>query len=112
MTKTWHPYAEHIIDNINIIYSFMKRGDMARDRMVMDAILRNLHTVTESTQHIPQEMKNHYPHIRWNKIRGFRNFIVHDYLGTNINTATLQEIIDIQLPLLQEAMQDMLTRFS
>lgn len=111
MIKTWHPHAKHIIDSINAIHNFMQRGDLASDRMVLDAILRNLHMLTESTHHIPQQIKDLYPDIRWNKIRGFRNFIVHDYLGDNIDTITLTEIIDIHLPVLKKTVEEMLERF-
>jgi uncharacterized protein with HEPN domain len=30
---------------------------------------------------LPEEFKNNYPEIDWHKIRGFRNRIVHDYMG-------------------------------
>lgn len=49
--------------------------------MRYDAILRNLQTMAEATQRLPEEFKNRYPNIPWKDISGFRNILVHDYLG-------------------------------
>lgn len=48
--------------------------------MRYDAILRNLQTLSESTQRLPQDIKDQYPQILWRDIAGFRNILVHNYL--------------------------------
>ena len=81
--KSWRPHALHIINAIDQLYQFQKRGDIATDDLVYAGTLRNLHTISESTGHIPDEIKNLYNDIMWREIIGFRNYIVHDYLGEN-----------------------------
>ena len=49
-----------------------------------DAVLRNLHTMTETTQRLSAELKSSYPEIEWAKLSAFRNVLVHDYLGIDI----------------------------
>jgi uncharacterized protein with HEPN domain len=49
-----------------------------------DAVLRNLHTMTETTQRISAELKAAHPEIEWATLSAFRNVLVHDYLGIDI----------------------------
>ena len=49
-----------------------------------DAVLRNLHTMSESTQRLSESLKEMSPEIEWRQIAAFRNVLVHDYLGIDI----------------------------
>ena len=49
--------------------------------MVQDAILRRLQTLAESTQRLSEDLQEKMPTIDWRSISGFRNILVHDYLG-------------------------------
>jgi len=49
--------------------------------LVQDAVLRNLQTLAESTQRISDRLKASHPEVEWRVIAGFRNVLVHDYLG-------------------------------
>jgi uncharacterized protein with HEPN domain len=51
---------------------------------LQDAVLRNLQTMTESTQRLSEKIKEHYPEIEWRHIAAFRNVLVHDYLGIDL----------------------------
>jgi uncharacterized protein with HEPN domain len=57
------------------------------DKKTQDAVLRNLQILAESTQRISPELKNAHSEIDWRGISGFRNVLVHDYLGVNLITA-------------------------
>ena len=55
-------------------------GDRARletSRLVQDAVIRNLHTLTESSQRLPDEIRATEPQLPWRELAGFRNVIVH-----------------------------------
>ncbi len=82
MSKVWVPYALHILDAIAKIRLIEARGDVSSDEILYDAALRNLQTLSEATQRLPDERKQRYPGIPWREISGFRNILVHDYLGT------------------------------
>jgi uncharacterized protein with HEPN domain len=56
------------------------------DKKTQDAVLRNLQILAESTQRISPELKNAHSEIDWRGISGFRNVLVHDYLGVNLIT--------------------------
>lgn len=107
MTKDWRPYAQHILDTIAKIRRIESRGDLRQDEVLYDAILRNLHTLSEATQHLPDELKASYPAIPWKQIGGFRNILVHSYLG-EIDPQAVQRVIKDYLPTLQVAVNTML----
>lgn len=70
------------------------------DDKTMDAVVRNFEIIGEAANRIEQDFKDEYPEIEWNRIRGFRNRIVHDYFGIDyeivweIVVTYLDELID------------------
>jgi len=58
MNKPWQPYALHILDMIEKIHRIEARGSIVDDEILYDATLRNLQTLSEATQQLPEE-KNH-----------------------------------------------------
>jgi len=107
VTKPWQPYARHILDAIAKIQRIEARGDLTQDEVLYDAALRNLQTMSEATQLLPEKMKAYYPNIPWTEISGFRNILVHNYLG-NIDPLTVKSVIVDHLQELEKCMRSML----
>jgi uncharacterized protein with HEPN domain len=107
MNKPWQPYGKHILDTIARIRRIQERGDITQDDILYDAALRNLQTLSESTQLLPPEEKARYPEIPWRDISGFRNILVHNYLGT-IDPVTVVGVIERHLAALEACVQAML----
>ena len=63
MSKSWQPYAMHILDSIEKINRIQARGDILSDDILYDAILRNLQTLSEATQQLPEPLKQQYDQI-------------------------------------------------
>ena len=63
---------------------------------LQDAVLRNLQTMTESTQRLSDTLKAAHPDVEWRRIIAFRNVLVHDYLG--IDLERVWEIIQRDVP--------------
>ena len=76
-------YLEYILHCINLIETYCEgnKEEFLTNLMVQDAILRRLQTWAESTQRLSDEFKRENPDIDWRSISGFRNILVHDYLG-------------------------------
>jgi uncharacterized protein with HEPN domain len=108
MSKPWQPYARHILDAIDRIRVIQARGDLTHDQVLYDAALRNLQTLSEATQLLPADKKANWPAIPWHEISGFRNILVHNYLG-NIDPLTVAAVIDKQLQPLEVCIRAMLT---
>lgn len=103
-------YVEHILQSIHYIEEYVRnhnRDTFSKERMRYDAILRNLQTMAEATQRLPDELKKSYPHIPWKDISGFRNVLVHDYLG-DLDDDIVWSIIDHELKPIKKAMEKIL----
>lgn len=107
MKKIWCAYARHILDTIAKIRRIEARGDLRQDEVLYDATLRNLQTLSEATQHLPDELKQQHPTIPWKQISGFRNILVHSYLG-EIDSETVFTVVQRDLPPLEKAVQAIL----
>jgi len=84
-------YLVHIRECIERIeqYTTAGRGAFDADTKTQDAVLRNLHTLAESTQRLSPTLKARHPEVDWQAIAGFRNVLVHDYLGINLDRVWL-----------------------
>ena len=91
-------YLIHIQQCITRIEQYTVAGHeaFAADTKTQDAVLRNLHTLAESTQRLSAPLKARHPAVEWAAIAGFRNVLVHDYLGINLNR--VWEIVESDLP--------------
>lgn len=107
MSGRWRPYAKHILDTIAKIRRIQARGNLVDDEILYDATLRNLQTLSEATQLLPDDQKNAYPAIPWRQISGFRNILVHNYIG-NIDPLTVARVVAEHLPALEQCVQAML----
>jgi len=63
VTKRWQAYAEHIVDTIARVRRIESRGDLSQDEVLYDAALRNLQTLSEATQQLPEALKQRFPRI-------------------------------------------------
>jgi len=98
-------YVLHVIECVQRIGRYCQNGEEAfrESQLVQDAVLRNLQTLAESTQRISDQLKSLHPEIDWRAIAGFRNVLVHDYLG--INLERVWEIVSVHLPVLGSQME-------
>jgi uncharacterized protein with HEPN domain len=79
-------YLRYILERIRRVEEDTAGGKegIPRPLTVQDAVLRNLQTMAESTQRLSENIKERYPQIEWRRIAAFRNVLVHDYLGIDL----------------------------
>ncbi|MCB9252750.1 MAG: DUF86 domain-containing protein [Flavobacteriales bacterium] len=77
------------IEKIRIYTSGFSFHDFLNDPKTCDAVIRNFEIIGEAANRLPEEIKEKYPKINWFRIRGFRNRIVHDYMGIDYNIVWL-----------------------
>lgn len=70
--------------------------EFALDEKSVDAVARNFEIIGEASNRLSEAFKTQNPNINWNRIRGFRNRIVHDYFG--IDQSIVWNIIENYLP--------------
>ncbi len=66
------------------------------DEKTADAFVRNFEIIGEAANRLPADFKTQHAHIDWDRIRGFRNRIVHDYFG--IDYSIVWNIVENFLP--------------
>ena len=89
-------------------YTGVERARFEGSRLVQDAVIRNLQTLTESSQRLSAEIKATEPGIPWRELAGFRNVIVHGYLG--IDLAAIWLVVEKDVPALAAAVGRMSVR--
>ena len=89
-------------------YTNSDRARFDTSRLVQDAVIRNLQTLAESSQRLSGEIKGAEPQIPWRELAGFRNVIVHGYLGVDLSAVWL--VVEQDLPPLADAVSRMTTR--
>jgi len=95
-------YLLHIQESILRIKTYVIDGkqQFVNSTLIQDAVLRNLQTLSESTQRLSDEFKNRYPDVPWRELWAFRNVVAHNYLGINLDR--IWEVIDQDLPILEQ----------
>ena len=88
-------------------YTNAERSRFDASRLVQDAVIRNLQTLAESSQRLSSEIKGTEPQIPWRELSGFRNVIVHGYLGVDLGAVWL--VVEQDLPALTAAVNRMAT---
>lgn len=102
-------YLIHISECIERIESYVSGIDQRgflESNLIQDAVIRNLQTMAESTQRLSDKLKAEYSQIDWYKIAGFRNVLVHDYLG--VDTERIWNILENDLSVLKKVVRDIL----
>lgn len=94
-------YLVYILECVERINEFTEAGKDAfmGSHLIQDAVLRNLSTLTESTLRLSDGLRDSYPDVAWKEIAKFRNVVVHDYLGVNLDR--VWKIVENDLPVLE-----------
>jgi uncharacterized protein with HEPN domain len=94
-------YLIHISECIARIQSYTADGKEAflTDTRTQDAVMRNLQVLAESAMRLSAELKTAHADLDWKGMAGFRNILVHDYLG--INLPRVWEIVAQHVPALK-----------
>ena len=86
--RDWKILFEDIIESINKIELYIKDlsfEDFSSNTQVIDAVVRNIEIIGEASKNVPQEIQDEFKDIPWQKIKGIRNRIVHEYFSVDIS---------------------------
>lgn len=75
--------------------------------MAEDAIERNLQIIGEAVNHLPTAITDAHSDVPWPQIRGFRNILVHQYFGVDVDV--VRDVVETHLPPLAEALRSHFT---
>jgi uncharacterized protein with HEPN domain len=101
-------YLHHILECIGFVGEFTKEGKefFFADRKTQDAVVRNLQILAESTTRLSDHLKAPHSSVDWHAISAFRNVVVHDYLGVDLQQ--VWRIVENSLPVLKRTVEAIL----
>lgn len=76
-----------ILESITLIETYTTEGYDAflENRMMQDAVVRNLEVIGEATKQLPPSLRQSYSAVPWKRIAGLRDILIHDYVRINLN---------------------------
>ena len=99
-------HIHECIEHIDSYIAGKDKQEFLDTTLVQDAVLRNLQVLAESTQRLSEAAKESAGEVDWFKIAGFRNVLVHDYLGIDIEQ--VWNILEKDLPELKRQVEKLL----
>ena len=80
--------------------------DFRDNDLVIDAVIRNFEVIGEAAKNVPVRIKSKYPAVEWSEAIGFRNVLIHDYFGVDVES--VWDTIHNNLPLLKQHIQEVM----
>jgi uncharacterized protein with HEPN domain len=101
-------YLIHIGECIARIEYYVAGGRQSfmEATLIQDAVMRNLQTLAQSAQRLSGTIKDSHPEVNWRGMAGFRNVLVHDYLG--VRPDRVWEVVEQDLPALKHQVEAIL----
>jgi len=66
-------------------YTHAGRDHFKTDRMVQDAVIRNIEIIGEATKCLPDQMKASEPGVPWRNIGAMRDLLIHRYFRIDLD---------------------------
>ena len=95
-----------MLDAINRLQGYvsgMSLSVLKKDVKTIEAATRALEVIGEAVGQLDDKLKKRYPEVPWQRIKDFRNVVVHQYWQVDVEI--LWTIINEKLPLLRKQIQ-------
>lgn len=102
-------YLTDILDSIigiEVYINNMTADEFANDRKTYNATIREFEIIGEAVKHLSPQATIKYPHVEWQDIIDFRNLLIHEYFGVDLEM--VWNIIMDDLPGLKAAVEKLL----
>lgn len=105
--RTIREYLQDLLAYVQRIERAKAHGQEAFyvDEILQDAVIRQYEVIGEIVKRLPQSMLDAHSEVNWRGLKGFRDFLAHNY--DRVDLGVVWDIIE-QLPTLKEAVQALL----
>ena len=74
--------------------------DLVADDMMYYAVVKNIEIIGEAANMLTSEYQSTHPETPWKKVKGMRNYIVHEYF--QVDDIVVWDVVTNSLPELRE----------
>lgn len=102
-------YLQDILESGRAIQQYVKGikfAEFAADRMRTSATIREFEIIGEAVGKLSAETKALYPDLPWQDIKDFRNLLIHEYFGVDLQI--IWKVVGEELPALLNGVQQIL----
>ncbi|MFP4006613.1 MAG: DUF86 domain-containing protein [Spirulinaceae cyanobacterium] len=91
-------YLQDILERIERIEAYTQAGKAAflESLLIQDGVMRCFEIMGEAVKQLSMELRDTYPDIPWRRIAGFRDVLIHDYMG--IELEEVWNVVERNLP--------------
>lgn len=93
-----------ILEFIEKIDTYTQNGkeEFMLTPLIQDAVIRNFEIIGEAVKQVSDQIKKDHLEIHWREIAGFRDVLIHKYMGVDLDA--VWNAVEIDLPILREKM--------
>lgn len=80
-------FLMHVRDSLREVRQFIEDESyegFLENRMMQNAVMRSFEVVGEATRHLSPEFREARPEVPWRLMSDFRNKLIHDYFGLDL----------------------------
>ena len=111
MKKDDSIYLDHILQSISKISGFIENltfEDFRDNKLVPDATIRNLEIIGEATKNLSAGFRQKYSQVKWKKIAGMRDKLIHHYMGVDFRA--VWQVLIKDLPELENQIKSIISQ--
>lgn len=111
MPRDFKVYLEDILECIEKIKRYVAGQSFesfAKDEKTIDAVIRNLEIIGEAARNVPKDTRNQHQEIKWRRIIGLRNILIHEYYSLTLKI--IWDIVQNELHVLHEQIRQILVK--
>lgn len=104
-------YLFDIFESAEAIQEYVKGYDIlsfCNDRKTHSAVIREFEIIGEAVGKLPKNFKGQYADVPWQDIKDFRNLLIHEYFG--IDLELVWQVIFDELPVLLKTIRNILQK--
>jgi uncharacterized protein with HEPN domain len=105
--RDYHLYLSDILDSGRAIQEYIKEmsfDEFCKDRKTYSAVIREFEVIGEAVGKLSGELKIRHPNVGWQDIKDFRNLLIHEYFGVDLEI--VWRVVQDDLPALMDAVNE------